>query len=239
MIIHNKFIFAHLTKTGGTFIRQYLRENIQGSIIEMYGKKIEKHAALVTISPFVLESRIKFGFIRNPYDFYISLWSANTTKRAINNRPRRKIWFKDNEIKENSNRFIHFLINEETINVNFFDFPLMHKMDIGVLTYRYLYLYYDHEIFKDQNWIRNHKKYKLVDKVLLFENGLVKELDEIFRQNIFPLDKKQRKVLYNYPQKNKSQHGYFMDYYDDETIDLIRHKDRFILKLHYPELLCK
>jgi len=237
MIIHNKYIFVHLTKTGGTFVREFLKKYIQGHIIQLQGKSIQKHGPLSDISDSVLESRPTFGFIRNPLDFYISLWAANITKRATKHRPDRKKWFKDVEVKKDPNKFINFLINKATSNVNYFDFPLMHKLDIGVLTYRYLYLYYNHDIFKEPNWVKKHKKYKLVDHVLLFEDGLAKSLDNLFEHHIFPLNKIQKKALYKYPQRNKSKHSYFMDYYDKKTIELVQHKDRFIFYRHYRDLL--
>ena len=124
MIIHNKFIFAHLTKTGGTFIRQYLRGHIQGAIIQLYNRSVPKHGNLADLPKSFLESRFKFGAIRNPLSFYISLWASNITPKAINNRPNRKKWFKDEQVKNDPMRFIRFLNDEETQNVNLYDFKL-------------------------------------------------------------------------------------------------------------------
>lgn len=236
MMLHNKFIFTHLTKTGGTFIRQYLAKYIKtGSFIkECQNSRLRKHDPLCKIPELILNSRYKFGVVRNPLSFYVSLWGANITSRSIRNRPRRKIWFKNNpEMKEDPKKFIKFLCDEEKGKINFFDFDLIKKMDIGVLTYRYLYLYYDHKIFSDKKWIKNHKKYKLVDEVIRFEDGLASEIERVFHENIFNLNKTQKSALYNFPKKNKSKHRPFMEYYNKETINYVKYKDRFIFKIHY------
>ena len=119
MIVHEHFIFVHLTKTGGTFIRQFLLNNIIGArnCINI-NDKLYKHGDLNDLPKKFRDKRLKFGGIRNPLDFYISLWAANTTERASRSRPRRKIWFKDKEVKNNPLRFIRFLNKEEKINVN-------------------------------------------------------------------------------------------------------------------------
>ena len=234
MIIHNKFIFAHLTKTGGTFIRQYLRGHIQGALIQIFDKPVPKHGNLADLPKIFLDSRFKFGAVRSPLSFYISLWASNITPKAVQNRPNRKKWFKDKEVKNDPMRFIRFLNDEEKENVNLYNFPLMHKLDIGVLTYRYLMIYYDHEIFKDRKWEKNHKDYKLVDEIMIFERDLSRQLDSIFRKYIFPLEPKQVTALRKFPPKNLSKHEHYLSYYNNEMMNYVKHKDRFIFKLHYP-----
>lgn len=234
MILHKDFIFAHLTKTGGTFIRHYLSEFIPGTFRKCGGRKIGKHDALYVLPKSILDTCYKFGSIRNPLSFYISLWGANITPEAINNRPRRKIWFKERpEMKKDPKKFIKHLCEGERGRIKFFNFDLMKQMDIGVLTYRYLHLYFDHTIFNDINWQKNYEKYKLVDEVIRLEDNLKKQLIRVFRRNIFPLSKRQRKELKNLPKKNTSAHKPFMEYYDQDTIDYVKHKERFIFKLHY------
>ena len=238
MIVHNKFVFAHLTKTGGTFIRQYLSDYISDAVRYSGGRRLEKHDGLNVLSKFILNGKFTFGCIRNPLSFYVSLWGANTTKHAIKHRPRRKIWFKNKpEMKHEPTEFIKFLCEGETGKINYFDFDLMKKLDIGVLTYRYLCMYYDHKIFKDPKWKKNHEKYKLVKHIILVEDGLAKQLELTFRKHIFKLDSRQKKGLYKYPRKNQSKHKPFMEYYDEESLEYIKHKERFIFKLHYKEKL--
>jgi hypothetical protein len=236
MILHNKFIFVHLTKAGGTFVRQYLSNYISDCVREVGGRRLEKHDGLCVLPELILNSRFKFGVVRNPLSFYISLWAANVTPKAIKNRPRRTSWFKQKpEMKKNPREFIRFICDNERGVINHFNFDLIRKLDIGVLTYRYLHLFYNHEIFKDVNWEKNHKKYRLVDEVLLLENSLSQSIERLFRRKIFRLDKRQRNGLLSYSKKNESIHGPFMEYYDQETIEYVKYKDRFVFKLHYPE----
>lgn len=238
MILHNKFIFAHLTKTGGTFIRHYLSKYMADCVRTVGGRRLEKHDGLDVLPKFILNQKFKFGSVRNPLSFYVSLWAANTTPKAIRNRPKRKIWFKNKpEMKKDPIEFIRFLCDGEKGIINHFNFDIMQRLDIGVLTYRYLDLYYNHEIFDDNKWWKNHKKYKLVNEVIRLEDGLDKEIERVFKENIFKLDKRQRVGLYNFPRKNKSIHKPFMEYYNKEAIEYVKHKERFIFKLHYKEKL--
>ena len=118
------------------------------------------------------------------------------------------------------------LKNSESMLTNA-NLAIASKLDIGLLTYKYLHQYHHPDVFKD---IKNYRKYLLLDKILRFEN-LRKELDEFFSKNLFKLDTKQLKCLYESPKVRESKHRHYTeDYYNKEVIDLIKHKDRIIFE---------
>ena len=238
MMVHKNFIFVHLTKTGGTFLREYLSKNVPQCQQKVKGRKVNRHNFLKNVPVDMRSKRYKWGVIRNPLDWYISLWGANITPIAIKNRARRKKWYQDHPaLKRNPKKFIRFICEKEKGKIPpFFDFDLTRKMDIGVLTYRYLSMFYDHKIFQDPKWMKTHEKYRLIDEVIRVEDGLTNEVERIFKEKISPLSEKQLRKLYSFPKKNQSKHKPYIEYYNNQgIIDYVKHKDKFIFDLHYPE----
>lgn len=64
MFISDKIVFIHLQKTAGVHISQTLSKLVDG-------EKIKEHPQL----PEHLRSRYIIGSIRNPWDWYVSLWA--------------------------------------------------------------------------------------------------------------------------------------------------------------------
>lgn len=67
MITHDKFIFLHLQKCGGTFVSRFLESNIPGSTWIHHGT----HEP-ITSKP---EGKFLFGVVRNPFDWYVSWYT--------------------------------------------------------------------------------------------------------------------------------------------------------------------
>lgn len=61
-VIHDKFIFTHIQKTGGTSLKLMLQKSLGGLTIS----KLD-HIPLRNIDKFLLESRFKFTIVRNPF----------------------------------------------------------------------------------------------------------------------------------------------------------------------------
>ncbi len=62
------FIFIHNIKTGGTYLRAFLKHT---TVDGAHGTAKQTRAAL---SPVVWNSRFKFAVVRNPYDLMLSLY---------------------------------------------------------------------------------------------------------------------------------------------------------------------
>jgi len=249
MVIHPKFTFIHFEKTGGSFIEDFLVKNIEeasylrSEIVSFKDETYKKVCRHDNLYRFIFEPEIiKFGYIRNPYDWYLSLWSFSREKQGLRSAYRHL--FLDEWSKQDVNHFIKLIFNNKEMIICYhigtgalidkfdneferhIDLPTASKLDIGLLTYKYLYMYYHPDVFND---IENYKEYKIVDKVLRFEN-LVKELDKFFEENIFRFNKHQKDNLYNGVKTRASKHEHYSKYYTKEIIDSIRHKDRIIFK---------
>jgi hypothetical protein len=80
MTITDDFIYLELQKTGSTHVTKLLQQLHKNNFV-----KIGKHNTIKTMPKHVLvgfESKIKVGNIRNPWDWYVSLWSFGCQKRG-------------------------------------------------------------------------------------------------------------------------------------------------------------
>ena len=64
MFISDKIVFIHLQKTGGVHISQLLSKLLEG----------EKQPGHLQVDP-EYHSRFIIGSMRNPWDWYVSLWA--------------------------------------------------------------------------------------------------------------------------------------------------------------------
>lgn len=81
MFISSKLIFLELQKTGGTHIRKLLERYTDGHVVRKHNRV-----------PSPLPDRFVFGSVRNPWDWYVSLWAYGVGgKGAIRGRTTRGI----------------------------------------------------------------------------------------------------------------------------------------------------
>lgn len=81
MFINESLVFVELHKTGGTHIGKLLQELLPG-------KQVEKHNP----PPRDLWDRFILGSVRNPWDWYVSLWAYGCSGRgAIQTRTTRRL----------------------------------------------------------------------------------------------------------------------------------------------------
>jgi hypothetical protein len=95
----HRFIFAAIPKTGTHSVRQALREHLGDGDIEQVGLFVDKrfpfpdlaavrhgHLALAQVRPFLGEpafgSYFKFGFVRNPFDRFVSYCAFMTRDKG-------------------------------------------------------------------------------------------------------------------------------------------------------------
>jgi hypothetical protein len=66
LFVSDRFVFLELQKTGSTHIRGLLKEVVGGSLMGKHNQ----------VTPELLDgSRVVLGSIRNPWDWYVSLWA--------------------------------------------------------------------------------------------------------------------------------------------------------------------
>lgn len=68
MILSKHFVFIHFPKTGGTFVRRLLRDHAPD---DWQVHSVQGHHTCREIPP-PFRHLPRFGFIRNPYDWYVS-----------------------------------------------------------------------------------------------------------------------------------------------------------------------
>lgn len=79
MIVSQYFVFIHLSKTGGEFVRAVCREHAPS---DWHLRIIDGHPSIYDI-PQAYQTLPKLGFIRNPYSWYVSAY-AYLKKRGDN-----------------------------------------------------------------------------------------------------------------------------------------------------------
>lgn len=219
MLLHDKFIWSHLPKTGGHFMNEWYK-------LIPNCKRTNR-----TIQPLshYADDRIKWSIIRNPYDFYVSWWGCN--KDQPNNQIGELV-----KGKENFGQFLEYTMNKEGgILHRWIDFNKMNEMDIGLMTFCYIWSNCDYEqVFKRGKLL---KKDVLLDHELRFEN-FREAIEGLFDNHIFKLNDEQRDFLRNHSKECASDHEHYTKYYNKELIDLVNHKDRFIFNL-FPDYLWK
>jgi len=80
MVITDTFIYLELQKTGCSHTKQILA-NVFGSKCQI----VEKHFTYDKVSPEILgdfENKLKVGNIRNPWDWYVSLWAFGCQRKG-------------------------------------------------------------------------------------------------------------------------------------------------------------
>lgn len=153
-------------------------------------------------NPLKVKPKNKFvlGNIRNPWDWYVSWWAANKKGPG----PFYKY------AKDGFSNFVQRVMTADDRRHDV-DFKLMRSQDIGALTYRYQKVYEIHPDF-----------------ICKVEN-LKSEIKQCFKEFNLPFSKKQMS-WFEQSRENKSSHKHYSTYYDSESIELIRHKDRYIIE---------
>jgi len=72
-VLCENLIFVHVPKTGGTSIEGVLREH-NGKLL--MHNELNRHAYPEDTQPLMGEGFIRFAFVRNPWDQFVSLWAS-------------------------------------------------------------------------------------------------------------------------------------------------------------------
>lgn len=207
---HKNILFIHLPKTGGTLINEYCRYT---GAMEYYLNEGNAHCPVTSVTN--PEKYYKFGLVRSPWAFYVSRYFYYIKK----NLPERGL----------SSRIDAGLHGKEFEQ----EFPTLKdhiKFGVGLGEDRFWFSNLYKEMFcDDQNNV-------LMDYVGKQEN-LIGEVDYVLSLNKiepdvsisdFDLVTKER-----FPQaRNATVHEHYTTYYDDELVDLISEKDKYIIEKH-------
>ena len=265
MFISDRLCFLELGKTGCSYIREVLSENIpQGNLTHIHD----------TIDSELLNSNQFFlGSIRNPFDWYVSLWAfgclhkkkdplySNLTSRrinpfrlsSINKNYLKKIKFISNQLIKNIG--INKKLYSDPLNVdNFREWikMILEKKNknqlgehyaisntnkfIGYMTFHYLlrfikpnklYMLFNNEINNYEDLKSFDKNFNFIMSMLKFES-IDQDLINIFNKLNIPINKT---VILQKKAVNKSVRlKNTMDYYNAETIKIVRQNDSLIFE---------
>lgn len=224
MIIHPRFIFARVPRTGGKFLQEFLIKHVNDC-----DKTPNAHFKIDDLDKNILKGKFRFGVVRNPFDWYISWWKYN----KVSHDPVQKELFQKGRDK-NFNLFIKHLFSRTEGRNRWFDLGIMNKLDIGLLSFKYIKVmfYYNCIFYTDfPEWIRLHNDLMIVSDIIRFEN-FKEEVCDLFDRYNFPLEDEVRNKLINSSKTNSTEHFHYSEYYNNESIELVKHKDRFIFDNH-------
>jgi uncharacterized protein YlbG (UPF0298 family) len=253
MFISDKLVYLALQKTGCTHVLKLLT-----STPALPGKIIGKHNTIYDVKKVDLgdlNSKIKAGNIRNPWDWYVSLWAFGSMGKGglydqiVRKRFYRKInypvsfftpvkkWkhaYSDAENPELFREWLKLLLVSRRKDLAGYGKANAGKI-IGLLTYRYLELY-SYNFKKQKRLINSYNQVVEFDKKNNFIDFYIrnehletdfKTLMEKLQIEDGPVDK-----ALNIPKTNSSVRRNYKDYYDEELTGLVREKEKLIIDKH-------
>ena len=242
MIINNKhkFIFIHLPKTGGGSLTNFLLSSVNGSVSHQLTG--DDHSSIGDIKNIktMYNDYYKFMVIRNPWDYYTSLYEYGKRRnchewRLFNyDNSDFNTWVKRIVNCETNNEILSIFKNDNTSTSVLYKFLSKYNMGCGWLTHRYIYSAYI-------DWPNIIKNKKL--EYLLNTPSQIGDLDGVFKLkniNTDILDKLSKstnigvdilKSFSKQPRKNVSvDKKHYSEYYNEETKNLIYNKEKFIIE---------
>jgi len=266
MYVHKDFIFLELQKTGGSHILRLLSQLVDG-------KNHGKHNRL----NFEHNDKFVFGSVRNPWDWYISLWAYGVGgKGAIKNRTtnRNNIDYYNNSLPksmgknwltvaelflatyhdifkpqrdwlscyENTNepelfkKWLYLMLSKDRrydIGEGYAFAPL--SKCAGLMTYRYLRLFTLGDSIYKRDELSSLEEITLFDSKNNISSGMVRnealedDLIDVLQKAGLTLSDENIAFIKNQTKTNTSKRNSTSFYYDQETIDLVTHKEKFII----------
>lgn len=215
MLITRHFLFIHMPKTGGDFIRQLCSMHLPDDW--MVEHDLGKHAGDGKI-PEEYRDLPRFGLIRNPWSWYVSLHHYNLgTGRPPEHRERidDRNWLTASD--NGANDFKTTMVN--ILNGRIYNQKLAKRMlgrDVDLLT-----VFHDNRFGDslDKGRITIGKTESLRSDFLAFL-----EAHEI------PVSDPLRKAIQKRQPVNVSKHQSYQAYYDEELRDLLAHKSRYLIE---------
>lgn len=236
MIIDDKFIFVHNPICGGAFLRKILSNSFADS------KNLDLvnwHDPIKKIWP--VPDKFVFGNVRNPWAWYYSYYKKSMEHGGCFYHKIGKKSFLD---------FTKTLLSSEFAkkNVDVAEHPIgnpyskercfymrcMHNLDIGLLSYQYIYLYFKDcdDIFDSKlDVFGGYNDWISVDAILKSETLLNDLISEFTKRGIYTSKSWHHVPRENYNANIKDSLEYAA-YYDDELKELVRYKERLIIKQH-------
>jgi len=229
MIYNRLYRLYHIEKCGGSFINNLLVEHLFGSSTGGHCNYKKNH--LKNKIHKGVEKPLIIGLIRNPYNFYLSLWSFGCQKkgefyrRHIKIRPTAAYLYEDSYNYHNFKVWVREILglSERIKNIDLRNQP---KYGVGLLTIEFIWTYLGDNYEKalgDLSYNGNFDYFLQLEK---------------WKEDVIPLfqkigmtvgDRLRNKILDLKP-LNKSDHDHISKYYDQKTKNLIRKREWYIFE---------
>jgi hypothetical protein len=253
MYINEKIVYLALHKTGCSHVLKLLT-----SIPDLNGRIIGKHNTIYEVPKKRLgdlSKKVKSGNVRNPWDWYVSLWSFGCMKKGglyasiIKKNAFKKIihprafltpvkhWqkvYSDAENPELFKQWLEMLLSSRRRDV--ISFGDAHVPDImGFMTYGYLQLY-TYQFEKNIKTLQIFQHIKEFDRANNFIDHFIymENLENNFRSLMIKtgIPENITDGVLKIPKTNSSLRKHYRDYYDEKTRELVREKEQLIIEKH-------
>jgi len=246
----DKLVFVHLQKCAGTFVNNLLQRMYPQSYRPFEHKDSTAqmhipHYELKSLSRIRklrgLGSLMSFGTIRNPWDYYVSLYSFSKQVSHAS-------WAKGNLYNKlgQPSSFAEFVerladpnrsIDERSVRRHYGDFFIrMDKLNAGVLTIRYLNMFYKKNVFENSiDYIKdNHEGLISVSRIIKCED-IEGDIYSVLmssgcKHNALKSRNKFSKFINNKKiKRNESKRQHYREFYTNKLKDTVREKERLII----------
>ncbi len=253
MYISEKIIYLALHKTGCSHVLKLLH-----SVAELSGREIGKHNTIYQVPANALgnfDAKIKSGNIRNPWDWYVSLWAFGCMKKGalyeqiINKNILKKIlhprsYFtpvaKWKAVYENPDdpalfrEWLKMVLQTRRKDIIHFGDEKV-SLNIGLLTYRYLQLY-NYDFQKNISVISTQNDVADFDKKNNFINHFLRneslEPDFMALMKNAGIETELISATSSIPKTNASKRKSYASYYNEETINMVAEQEAYIIQKH-------
>jgi hypothetical protein len=220
MLISNDFVFIHIPKAAGDFIKKVCQAHFGDDYFASHDLK--KHGSAGDLPQAYRELPV-FALVRNPWDWYVSWYHyLMGTGRPRAHRKRveqmNPFWLKLSDgFRNDFGTTVRNLLDEAYWGREPHPGPIMkmaREQDVGMLTVHYRRQLDDVPL--EQLVVGKSETCR--EDLLVFLRGIRVQADEKFERDLL----KSRPV-------NRSKRGDYREYYDDELRDLVAHKERCIV----------
>jgi hypothetical protein len=220
MLISKEFVFIHIPKTAGDFIKKVCQAHFGDDYF--VGHDLKKHGSAGDL-PQAYRDLPVFSLVRNPWDWYVSWYHyLMGTGRPQAHRDRvetmNPFWVKLSDGFTNDfGTTVRNLLDEAYWRGEPHSGPLMtlaREQDVGLLT-----LHYRRQLDGvPEPQLVVGKSESCRDDFLGFLRGARVRVSAEFERDL-----RGRRPL------NRSKRGDYREYYDDDLRDLVAHKERFVV----------
>jgi hypothetical protein len=213
MYLTKDYIFIHCNKCAGVFVKDWMIKHMDAKIIKY------KHAPIRMLPEKYRGTRKVIGVTRNPFPWYLSYYSYHQQEAGTY----RNISFKEYVLRHTMNpRPLLSLMGKKVRNKYPRCYPPKTHLKIGAWTYHFInYFNYDAwNIFKN-----NGSPLMLLDHL-----DTLWRTETLKRDMIRTFGERYTSRIHGFKKRNKSRHGAYQKYYDNEMIDLVYKREGALME---------